>query len=293
MDNQEQAVNIPRQAPKPSVPSGVNMPEAVRIAYNQTDAPVKQKYPSEIISLPSQGYFYDEKNPLSKGTVDIKYMTAREEDILTSQNLIKKGVVLSRLLESLIVTPGVRLDDLLIGDKNALFIAARRLAYGDNYGPVEVICKSCGVTNKRQIDLSIVENKDFDFSKYTKGTNLFEYVLPYSKKTIQFKLLTHKDENNIEAELEHLAKMGKGTAAPEVTTRLKHMIVSVDGNDDRSFVNKFVDNEFPARDSLAFRTYVRDNTPNVDMGFNFVCDSCSHEERMDIPMGVSFFWPSA
>jgi len=293
MDNQEQAVNIPRQAPKPSVPSGVNMPEAVRIAYNQTDAPVKQKYPSEIISLPSQGYFYDEKNPLSKGTVDIKYMTAREEDILTSQNLIKQGVVLERLLESLIVTPGVKLNDLLICDKNALFVASRRLAYGDSYGPVEIVCKKCGETNKKTIDLASIENKDFDLSRFTRGKNLFEFTLPRSNKVIQYKMLTHMDEKAIDSELEHIAKLGNGTAAPEITTRLKYMIVAIDNNSDRGIINKFVDNEFPARDSLAFRVYVRDNTPNVDMGFNFVCDSCSHEERMDIPLGVSFFWPNS
>ena len=297
-NNQTQPVSMPRQAPQ-LVPNGINMPPEVRAAMQGTsvksiDSPMeKTKYPSELINLPSEGFFYPEGSPLSKGQVDIKYMTAREEDILTSQNLIKKGVVLERLLESLIITPGVKIDDLLIGDKNALFVAARRLAYGDSYGPVEVICRSCNASNKRTINLATIENETFDFSKYVRGQTTFEFILPYSKKKIQYKMLTHKDENGVEAELEHLAKLGKGNAAPEITTRLKHMIVSIDGNSDRSYICKFVDNEFPARDSLAFRTFVRTNAPNIDMEFDFVCDSCSHEERMDVPMGTSFFWPNA
>ena len=293
MENQEQTINIAR--PSTASPK-VEIPMEVRAAFDggKTNKTVEKiKYPSEPIGLPSEGYFYPEESPLSSGIVDIKLMTAKEEDILTSQNLIKKGIVLERLLESLIVTPGVKITELLIGDKNALFMAARRLAYGNDYGPVEITCKSCSEDNKKHIDLSTIVNKPFDFSNYTKGQNSFNFTLPHSNRTITFKLLTHKDEAAIDAELSSLSKITKGATSPEITTRLKHMITSVDGNIEKSFINKFVDNEFAARDSLALRTYVRDNTPNIDMGFNFVCDSCSHEERMDIPLSVSFFWPSS
>lgn len=281
-----------------SVPEQI-MPDSVRLALQSQQNPQSVgareqiKYPCEPIALPSQGYFYDVSNPLSNGVVDIKYMTAKEEDILTSQNLIKKGVVLERLLESLIVTPGVKLKDILIGDKNALFIAARRLAYGDNYGPVEITCKKCGTENKKTIDLSVVHNQDFDFSKFERGTNIFQYSLPVSKKVLSYKLLTHDDEAAIEREIESLSKINKTGASSEITTRLKRMILSVDGNSERAVVNKFVDTEFIAKDSLAFRTYVRDNTPNVDTSYTFICDECSHEEVIDIPIGVSFFWPNA
>jgi hypothetical protein len=255
--------------------------------------PEKQKYPSEAIGLPSDGHFYSEENPLSKGVVDIKYMTAKEEDILTSQNLIKKGVVLEKLLESLIVTPGVKLDELLIGDKNALFIASRRLAYGDSYGPLEVTCPKCSVECKCDIDLSTIKNKEFDISKYPKGINLFQFTLPASKKSIQFKLLTHKDETLIEQEIASFSKMSKNGTSPEITTRLKKMIYSVDGNIDRTVINKYIDGEMLSKDSLSLRNHVKDITPDVDMTFDFICTNCSHTERMGIPLSVSFFWPNA
>lgn len=298
-NNQEQDLNIRQKPTDVVLPAGV--PQAVRNALNNPNGVKKSelekpKYPSEPINLPSEGYFYPPESPLSAGVVDIKYMTAREEDILSSQNLLKKGVVLTRLLESLIITPGVDINELLIGDKNALFIAARRLAYGDKYGPVEVVCKQCSETNKKVVDLSSIDNKEFDFSKYTRGQNQFEYVLPKAKKKIVYKLLTHTDEMSIDEEIKRMTSATKGSStasSPEITTRLKHMIVSIDGNTDRMFITNFVQNEFASIDALAFRNYVRDNTPNIDTKFTFVCDYCSYEERMEIPLGVNFFWPNA
>lgn len=249
-------------------------------------------YPSETIGLPSDGIFYDQNSPLSKGLVDVKYMTAKEEDILSSQNLIKKGIVLEKLLESLIVTPGVKVKDLLIGDKNALFVAARRLAYGDDYGPLNVICNKCGEENNTTFNLSTVKNKDFDASKYTRGSNVFEYVLPTSKKVVKFKLMTHADEQIIDQEIESLKKISKNGPSKEVTTRLKRMILSIDGNDDRQFINNFIDNNLLSRDSLALRNYAREITPDIDLAFDFECQHCGEGERRDIPMTVSFFWPN-
>ena len=256
-----------------------------------TDVPAKQDFPTEFIDLPSEGHFYPVESPLSTGRIELKYMTAKEEDILTSQNLIKKGIVLDELLKALIVTPGVALEDLLIGDKNAVFIAARRLAYGDKY-PAKVTCPKCEKENEVEIDLSLLKGRDFDFSKYTKGENAFTFTLPTAKKTIGYKLLTHKDEQAIDAELKGLAKLSKAVSSPEMTTRLKYMIVSVDGDADRGKIKSFVDN-MPSRDSVVFRKHVRDNTPDIDMNFNFKCSHCEHEERMGLPLGVDFFWPSS
>lgn len=287
---EEDTINITR----PQKDTTVTVPESVRLSTKQQNRVVeKPKYPSESIGLPSEGYFYNSNSPLSTGLVDVKYMTAKEEDILTSQNLIKKGVVLEKLLESLIVTDGVKIDELLVGDKNALFIASRRLAYGDSYGPLEIKCPKCGKENNCTVDLSKVNNKEFDFEKYERGVNLFEFVLPASKVTLKYKLLTHRDENAIEQELTALNKINKSGASPEVTTRLKKMIVSVDGNEDRQIVNKFVDQQLLSKDSLAFRSYVKENTPDIDLSFDFECNDCSHSERMGIPLSVSFFWPDA
>jgi hypothetical protein len=256
-----------------------------------SDIPVKQDFPTEVIDIPSEGYFYPVGSPLSSGRIELKYMTAKEEDILTSQNLIKKGIVLDELLKALIVTPGVQLEDLLISDKNAIFIAARRLAYGDKY-PAKITCPKCEAENNVEIDLSTLKNREFDFSKYTKGENAFTFDLPASKKSVVYRLLTHRDEQAIDAELKALAKVNKTGSSPEMTTRLKYMIVGVDGETDRGKIKVFVDN-LPSRDSVAFRKHVRDNTPDIDMNFDFKCAHCEHTERMGLPMGVDFFWPSS
>lgn len=252
-------------------------------------APSARDFPTEFIDLPSQGYFYPTSSPLSSGRIELKYMTAKEEDILTSQNLIKRGIVLDELLKALIVTPDVKLDDILIGDKNAIFIASRRLAYGDNY-PASITCPKCREENKVTINLGDIKPKEFNFAQYTKGENRFTFTTSFNK-TIVYKLLTNKDESDIDAELKGLAKLNKN-ASPELTTRLKYMIVSVDGNEDRGIVKKFVDN-MPAKESVVFRKYVKDNMPDMDMTFDFNCTACGHNERMALPLGVDFFWPSS
>jgi len=265
------------------------------VLKRSTDTPQQTttSYPSERIDLPSKGHFYNSSSPLSSGTVELKMMTAKEEDILTSQNLIKKGIVLDKLLESLIVTPGVSVSDLLICDKNALFVAARRLAYGDNYGPLQIKCTQCGEESKETINLGLLTEKELDFSGLEKSQNIFEFELPFSKKIVHFKLLTSKDEDEIDTEIKSVSKFLKSGGSAEVTTRLKKLIVSLDGDEDRSKINKFVDTELLSRDSSALRSFVRKITPELDLMFNFTCPSCSHEERMDVPMTVQFFWPES
>ncbi len=269
---------------------------AIKSAFvsTPTDVPVsapKPSFPTEIIDLPSEGHFYPLTSPLSSGRIELKYMTAREEDILTSQNLIKKGVVLDELLKALIVNTAIKLDEVLIGDKNAIFLAARRLAYGDKY-PVKITCPKCEKESDIEIDLATLKNKEFDFTPYTKGENRFKFTMPFSKKTVVYKLLSGGDEQAIDAELKALTKLNKTGSSPELTTRLKYMIVEVDGDNNRGAVKTFVDN-LPSRDSIAFRKHVRDNTPDSDMNFVFKCSECGHEERMAVPMGASFFWPSS
>jgi len=248
-------------------------------------------YPTEVIELPSQGHFYPLEHPLSSGKLELKMMTAKEEDILMSQNLIKKGIVLDKLLETLIVDKNIKLDDLLLVDKNAILVAARRLAYGDGYGPVEVTCPKCREKNQVTFNLGEIKNEEFDFDKYTRGENSFEFALPYSKKTIQYRILTHKDEHQIENELKANNKILKGSSSNEVTARLRSMIISVDGNSDRNYVKKYVETEMVSRDALALRQYIKKNIPDVDLNFNFTCGDCSHEERLGVPLTVQFFWP--
>ncbi len=260
---------------------------------SQSQPKKETTYPTELIDLPSEGHFYSEDNPLSCGHVEMKLMTAKEEDILMNQNYIKKGIVLDKLLEGLIIDKNVKLNEILLTDKNALYIAARRLAYGDSYGPVQIKCNKCNENNQLTINLAEIKYKELDLSKFQKGENRFEFVLPYSKKTVTFKLLTHFDEQQIDGEIKTSQKILKATSSNELTTRLKHIITSVDGNEDAAYIRKFVDTELTSRDSLALRNYIKETSPEVDSTFNFVCEHCSNEERMGIPITVSFFWPNS
>ena len=242
------------------------------------------KFPTEMVELPSKGYFYFEGHPLSKGKVEVKYMTAREEDILTSQNLIQQGVVIDKLLESLIVDKSIKIDDMLIGDKNAIMVAARILGYGKDYGFTYD-------GEEHKVDLSKLEPVDIDFSKFTRSVNEFSFELPNSERTVTFKLLTGKDEKQIDAEIKAKQKISKEQST-ELTTRLKIMLFSVDGKSEKSHINSFVDNEFLSRDSLAFRQYLSSITPDVDMSTTVV-DSTGKEIEVTIPVTLRFFWPSA
>ena len=248
-------------------------------------------FPTEVIDLPSKGKLYPESNPLSKGTVEIKYMTAREEDILASQNLIRKGVVLDKLFESVVVGKDVNVGDIFIGDKNAILLATRILGYGKDY-QVEVTDPFTGETQKTNIDLSKVQVKEVD-TDFLSNENRYEFDLPIGKKTIIFRLLTHTDEIDINAEIAALQRLQKGEAvSQDVTTRLRYMIQAVDGNEDRGFINNWVKNGLLARDSRALRKHIQEFTPDLDLKFDFTSEITGETEALDIPFGVGFFYPS-
>ena len=243
------------------------------------------KFPTETVDLPSRGKMYSKDSPLSSGKIELKYMTAKEEDILTSQNLIKKGVVVDKLINSLIVTEGITTDDLLIGDKNAVMVACRILAYGGDYN-VEVTNPNTGESQDHTFDLTQCEFKelseDVDYSN-----NEFELVLPVTKIKITYKLLTGKDEVSIAKELKSLAKIGQDA---EVTTRLRHVITSVNGNDDKSVVSQFVNNML-SKESLFLRDEITRINPDINLTQEI--DIGGESTEMDIPMTVEFFWPKA
>ena len=241
------------------------------------------KFPTEVVELPSKGYFYADGHPLSSGKVEIKYMTAKEEDILTSQNLIQQGTVIDKLLQAVVVDKSIKLDDMLIGDKNAIMLSARILGYGKQY---EFTYEG----EEQSVDLSTLEAVNMDFSKFTRGKNEFNFKLPTSKREVTFKLLNGKDEKDIESEIKAKQKISKNQSS-ELTTRLKYMILSVDGASEKSYINNFVDNEFLSRDSLAFRQYLSSITPDVDMNVEVV-DSDGKKTEVAVPITVRFFWPS-
>jgi translation initiation factor IF-3 len=235
------------------------------------------KLPTEIVDLPSKGLLYPKDNPLSSGQVEIKYMTAKEEDILTNQSYIQNGTVLDKLFQSLIVSK-INYNDLLIGDKNAIMVAARILGYGKDY--------NFTYNGKEEtIDLTQLQDKEVDTSLFS-DANQFEFEFPHSGNKITFKLLTHGDEIKISRELAGLKKIKKD-ASPDLSTRLKYMITSIEGDDTPKAVRDFVDNYLLAQDSRAFRSYVNKISPDIDLTF-FPDES---EKRVSIPIGLSFFWP--
>jgi hypothetical protein len=242
----------------------------------------KFKLPTETVDLPSQGLLYPEDSPLASGKVEMKYMTAREEDLLTNQNYIKNGTVIDKLLQSLIVSKDIKINDLLIGDKNAIMIAARILSYGKDYK-----IKYAG--EEVTVDLSKLENKSIDVSLYEDRKNQFTYTLPNTDNTVTFKLLTHADEKNIEREIEGRKKLNKD-ASTQVTTRLAYIITSINGLTEKKDIREFVNDFLLAKDSRALREYYNEVSPDISIQHTYI-DDAGREEEFDIPIGIDFFWP--
>ena len=241
-------------------------------------------FPTETIDLPSGGKFYPEGSPLRSGKIDVKYMTAKEEDILTSTNLIQKGTVIDKLMESLIVTPGVKPDDLLVGDLNAVMIAARILAYGKDY-PIEVGCGECQTRFNHTTDLSALETIE---ATEIPENGEFELTLPTGAK-VTFRLLTRTDEKEIAAEVNALKKIN-GSIEADSTTRLKHIVTSFNGNRDRKTVREFAE-AMIIRDVRALREAYRKVCPDVNFDLNIKCSNCGATVKARMPFGANFFWP--
>jgi hypothetical protein len=246
----------------------------------------ESKFPSEVIDLPSEGKLYPKEHPCSNGKIEIKYMTAKEEDILTSQTLIKKGIAIDRLLDSLIMTEGVKCNDLFVGDKNAIMVAARVLAYGPEY--------TCQIVNPNG-DNDTLEHTfnlaDCPFKKLPNNIteNKFEVDLPISKKKVTFKLLTGLEEEQIQNDIKATKKIGS-PVLPELTTRLRHMITSVDGDETPSVINDIAQNML-ARDSMHLRKEISNITPDIEMTQEV--EIGGESVKVAIPMTVNFFWPNA
>ncbi len=244
------------------------------------------KFPTEVIDLPSKGLVYPESSPLSKGTIELKYMSAKEEDILTNQNFIEKGIVIDKLLQSMIVTK-CDYNELILGDKNAILVAARILGYGAEY-PAEIKDKYGKVASVK-INLSELKNKPIDETLFTPGKNEFNFILPQSKVTVTFKLLSANDEVKIDAELKGLKKAFPNESF-DITTRLKHTILAINGDSSAEKIRYFVDNMM-LQDSRALRKYINEITPDLDMTFSYEDSKGDMVEGVSIPMNLNFLWP--
>lgn len=273
------------------VPTGVDprMPRTTAAEKMRSDFGLE--VPQEIVPLPSAGKTYPADSSLhGVELVEIKAMTAREEDILTSRALIKKGTVISELIKSCLIDRSINPLDMLSGDRNALMVAIRITGYGPSYD-VDMECNECNVKSPRSFDLGALAIKRLEIDPVVLGTNAFEFKLPYSGKVARFKFMTGRDEEDIVALGDKQKKLGLGTESG-VTTSLLYALVSVDGIDDRSKLANFV-KMMPARDSLALRNYIKDNEPGIVMKQEVSCPSCGHAEEVNMPMGVTFLWPAA
>ena len=248
------------------------------------------KFPTEIIDLPSKGLVYPEGHPLRDGRVEMKYMTAKEEDILSSQSLIKKGIVLDRLFQSLIIGNGegapFDYDDLVVGDKNAVMVAARVLGYGKDYD-VEINIPQLDEPHRVTVDLTQLNDKEFDAEVFEKYGNNIPFELPVSKNVVTLKILNGKDEKSID----HVLKGKRGQIERTNSTRLKYIITSVDGDSERKTIDTFVDEYLLSQDSLAIKKYIVEIQPDVDLRVKVDIPDEDISEFFDIPIGLSFFWP--
>lgn len=266
------------------------MKETVKVTQDvltEVEVNKSSTYPTQIVDLPSRGLIYDQTSPMASGKIEIKYMTTKEEDILTTESYIRSGVVIDKLLQSIIVDPRVvRLyDQLISGDKNALLIAARIYAYENMY-EFDVTTPS-GNIQKVTVNLEELEHKDIDETLFI-NQNSFFYKLPISGDTVNFKLLTIGDERIINETLKKAkSKLGRDT---QLSERLKTMILSINGNDDKNFIRLYVENMI-AKDSRALRTYVASIQPNVNLEIEVIDEGSGEPFRSNVTFGPSFFWP--
>lgn len=244
------------------------------------------KIPTETIELPSKGLVYPKDNPLSEGKIEMRYMTAKHEDILTNSNYMKQGIVFDKLLQSLIVSK-INFNDLIIGDKDAILVAARILGYGKDYR-ITYNNPSTGEDEDYTIDLTDIKEKNIDTSLFN-NKNEFTYTLPGSGDEITFKLTTHLDEKRIE---EEIASNKKLNISSTITSKLKNSIIAVNGDTSQKTIRTFVDDHMLSSDSRALREYMKNMSPGPDMRFTFVGSDGYIEEGVEIPIGFSFFYPS-
>jgi hypothetical protein len=248
----------------------------------------------EAVPLPSQGRFYPPGHPLcGVEHVEIRYMTARDEDILTSPSLLKQGLALDRFVQGIICDSRIKVDDLLLGDKSAIMIAARVTGYGPDY-EVNITCPECSTESEHAFDLS-------DYSKYytcgddtsefaMNASNRFEATLPVSGHVVELKMVTSKDESRI---LKSQQLREKNKLADSTTTDFLKMIIhSIDGNDNRSEVSEMIMN-MPARDSRYLRKHYPGIVPNVDLKEEIECLYCGAVTEMEVPLEATFFWPES
>lgn len=271
-------------------PSANAEPPVSQIQGEKAFDPLSFVAPTEFVELPSKGLCYPEGHPLhGQETIEIKFMTAKEEDILSSRALLKKGIAIERFLQSVIVNTRIKSKDLIVGDRNAILIAARVSGYGNQY-ETQINCPACSERNHLLFDLNeknLKETKTSD-EVTVQGDGTFLITMPFSKFRITFRLLTGEDENHLAAAAVTKKKTTKVDSV--LAEQYKRMIVSIEGHTDISIISKYADN-MPTQDSRHLRKCYKQVTPDVDVKKQFECHSCGHQQEVEVPFGADFFWP--
>lgn len=258
----------------------------------QAQSPLHFVAPTEFVELPSKGLGYADTHPLSnKETIEIRYMTAKDEDILSSVTLLKKGLAIERFLENIIVDKNIKAKSLLVGDRNAIIIAARISGYGADY-QTQINCPACGAPHSFDFDLNDQKIKESEVSEAldmaTTETGNFVTTMPFSKFKVEFKLLKGEDENYLSQLAANKTKNKMPNTA--LTDQYKRMIVSIQGNNNQQIINEYV-NVMPTLDSRHLRLCYKHAAPDVQILKDFNCSSCGFEQELEVPFGADFFWP--
>ena len=245
--------------------------------------------PRDFVPLPSQGRVYPATSALyNKTEIEVRYLTAADEDILTSRSLLRSGKALDYLLDNCLIDKTIKSSELISGDKNAILTFLRVTGYGPDY-KTEIDCPSCNTNLKHEFDLSKLDMKTLDIDPVREGENRFSFKTP-TGVDLEFKFLNSEEDRIISDSQEKIKKLSNSPLDTNVTTRLKHQIISVNGNMDGGYIAKFIDS-MPVRDSRSFRAYVENHDPDLIMKQDYSCSHCGYEGEVEIPISVSFFWP--
>ena len=247
--------------------------------------------PRDFVMLPSKGKIYPTGSPLHNlEEIEVRHLTAADEDILTSRSLLRSGKAIDAMLNNVILNKTINTEELISGDKNAILTFLRITGYGADY-PVEIECPGCNESIKHEFDLSQLKMRFLDVEPAAEGENRFSFEMP-SGVYVEFKLLNSAEDNQITDEADKLKKMTNSPFEKNVTTKLKHQIISVNGDTNRATISHFVDN-MNVRDSRAYRKHLDEIEPDVDMNQEFKCPLCGHSGEVEIPITVGFFWPES
>lgn len=279
-------------ASQPDAP--IPPPAALRQQTEQPDDIFSFISPTEFVDIPSKGALYKENHPLhGVESVEIRHMTAKEEDILTSEALIKKGIALDRLIDSLVVNKKVKASNLLIGDKNALLIAARMTGFGADYNTT-ITCPACTTQNETTLDLAALETKEAqEASQQVEQLENGNYLITFEKYEglgIEVKLLIGADEKRITLSREKKRKLKLPDT--NITDQLEAIVVQVNDITDRAQIKRFVE-KCPTRLSRELRATYDTLVPDLDLNFDFECENCNHMGKVGMPITAEFFWPKS